>query len=144
MDIATLIQYMGGGKLSFGMSQKFGLPSASTIRRSAKVPSFRVSVGIPTREEILANISLFLDPAIKPKPVFHALMVQLPGNILELDNIAIDPSCRYCNKTNSILGICREHGSRVNLKVDSIESVEAVSDALMPGAENKVCYGHKP
>lgn len=120
-----------------------GLASVSTVQRSQPIPRLLPSIGVPSREEIDANIASFFDPAIKP-PKSYPDCTSLPGNIIMFDGVAVETKCRYCPRRNAILGLCREHASRVNTQVDSVESIENVRNALAetdPKSTTKVCFG---
>ncbi|KAJ7025828.1 hypothetical protein C8F04DRAFT_1046127 [Mycena alexandri] len=142
LDVGFLVKAIGGPRLLYALSKSHGLPSATTIRRHKKNPKLLPSIGIPTREEISANIASFLDPDIKPPPQ-PLEGGGLPGNVLMFDGIALETKCRYCPYRNAILGLCREHSHLVNTSVESLESVEDVRCALQKDKKEsgKVCFG---
>ncbi|KAJ7850933.1 hypothetical protein B0H14DRAFT_2581744 [Mycena olivaceomarginata] len=128
-------------RLLYALQKSHGLASVSTVRRYQKIPKLVASIGIPTKEEINANISSFLAPEIKPPP--KCINGHIPGNILMVDGVALETKCRYCPYRDAILGLCREHSHHVNTKVDSLESVEEVRAALAEDIKDpgKVCFG---
>lgn len=141
MDLSFLVKSIGGPKLLYALQKSHGLASVSTVKRNNRIPRLVSSIGVPTMEEINANIHSFFDPDIKPPPVQRP-GIALPGNILMIDGVALETKCRYCPIRDSILGLCREHSHRVNTKVESLESVENVRTALFNGSEEtKVCFG---
>ncbi|KAJ6546388.1 hypothetical protein DFH09DRAFT_927315, partial [Mycena vulgaris] len=142
MDISFLTKAIGGPRLLYALQKSHGLASVSTIKRDKKIPCLVPSIGIPTQEEISANISSFLNPDIKPPPQ-PLPGGALPGNVLMFDGLALETKCRYCPYRNAILGLCREHSHRVDTQVDSLESVENVRLALQKDAKDpgKVCFG---
>ncbi|KAF8135316.1 hypothetical protein K438DRAFT_1640163 [Mycena galopus ATCC 62051] len=141
MDLSFLVKSIGGPKLLYALQKSHGLASVSTVKRNNKIPRLVTSIGAPTLEDINANIASFFDPEIKPPPLQRP-GIALAGNILMLDGVSLETKCRYCPDRNSILGLCREHSHRVNTKVESLESVENVRNALFNGSEEtKVCFG---
>ncbi|KAJ7023838.1 hypothetical protein C8F04DRAFT_969797 [Mycena alexandri] len=143
LDVGWLVKAIGGPRLLYALSKSHGLPSATTVRKHKKIPKLLPSVGMPTKEEISANIASFLDPDIKPAPQPLSEGGQLPGNVLMFDGIALETKCRYCPYRNAILGLCREHLHLVNTSLDSLESVEDVRLALQKDKKEsgKVCFG---
>lgn len=142
LDISFLVKAIGGPRLLYALQKSYGLASVSTVQRSQPIPRLLPSIGVPTKEEIDHNISSFFNPEIKPVKSYPGC-TGLPGNVLMFDGVALETKCRYCPRRNAILGLCREHASRVNTTVDSLESVETVRKALAedPKSENKVCFG---
>ncbi|KAJ7683107.1 hypothetical protein B0H17DRAFT_1160967 [Mycena rosella] len=142
MDISFLTKAIGGPRLLYTLQKSHGLASISTVRRDKKIPHLLPSIGIPTQEEISANISSFLNPDIKPPPQ-PLPGGALSGNVLMFDGLALETKCCYCPYRNTILGLCREHAHRVDTQVDSLESVENVRLALQKDAKDpgKVCFG---
>ncbi|KZW01881.1 hypothetical protein EXIGLDRAFT_590650, partial [Exidia glandulosa HHB12029] len=47
--------------------------------------------------------------------------------------VKINCGCRWCPKTNSILGTCREHSGDLTLRFESINEVQLLCDALETG-----------
>ena len=119
-NVSFLVKALGGPRLLYALQRSHGLSSWRTVRRHVKIPKLIPSIGVPSSDEIRKNIASFYDPSVKPhaKPTQASL---LPGNVAMFDGIALDTRCRYCPERDSILGLCREHSHRVNLKVDSIE-----------------------
>ncbi|KAK7020913.1 hypothetical protein R3P38DRAFT_3548264 [Favolaschia claudopus] len=143
LDISFLVKAIGGPKLLYALQKALGLASVSTIRRRHRVPKLLPSLATPTPEEVHANIQAFFSPDIKPPPSFPNCS-ELPGNIMMFDGVALEGRPRYCPDRDAILGLCREHSNRVNLKVDSLESVEQVRKALGETdkkSTTRVCYG---
>jgi hypothetical protein len=89
MDISFLAKAIGGPWLLYALQKSHGLASLSMVKRHKKIPKLMASIGIPTRTEIWANISSFLDPEIKPAPT-NPGGGELPGNVLMFDGIALE------------------------------------------------------
>ncbi|KAJ7240291.1 hypothetical protein C8J57DRAFT_1478255 [Mycena rebaudengoi] len=138
MDIAFLSKAIGGPRLLYALQKSHGFASLSTVKRHKKIPKLVASIGVPTRTDIWANISSFLDPEIKPAPTNPGA-----GNVLMFDGIALETRCRYCPDRDAVSGLCREHSHRVNTTVDSLESIENIRQALQKDKKDpgKVCFG---
>ncbi|KLO07944.1 hypothetical protein SCHPADRAFT_1001296 [Schizopora paradoxa] len=144
LDVSFLVRAIGGPRLLFALNKSHGLLSIRTINRNFKVPHLVPSQAVPTVKEIHDNIKSFLAEEVKKPPPIPEL-----GNTLMFDGIALETKCRYCHTRNVIIGVCREHASRVNLSVDDWESVENVRKALfqemLPEGERddkkRICFG---
>jgi hypothetical protein len=47
-----------------------------------------------------------------------------------LDEIAVEKRVRWDSKTNSLLGICREHGYKTSMTFESINDVDVLYKSL--------------
>ncbi|KAK7041233.1 hypothetical protein R3P38DRAFT_2768597 [Favolaschia claudopus] len=122
LDISFLVKAIGGPKLLYALQKALGLTSVSTIRRRHRVPKLLPSLATPTSEEVHANIQAFFCPDIKPPPKFPNCS-ELPGNVMMFDGVALEGRPRYCPDRDAILGLCREHSSRmgpIDWKVSSV------------------------
>lgn len=124
LDIAYLVKAIGGPALLHSMGRTFGLPPSTTTMCNKCVPHLLPSVARPTKDEIFYNINTFFGPEAIPEP--H----KASGFCMMVDDVALDPSVAFLREQNKFLGICREHGSRCDLIVRNIESIDAVADAL--------------
>ncbi|KAJ7831529.1 hypothetical protein B0H14DRAFT_3143147 [Mycena olivaceomarginata] len=82
-------------------------PGISTLRSHTILPA---SPGIPTQAEIEASIDSCSDG--EPEPTGPPIIVH---HILMLDEIVVEQRPRWDDKTNMILGTCRECSHRVSL-----------------------------
>jgi hypothetical protein len=141
LDIAFLVKAIGGPRLLYALGKSHGLASWRTVNRHLKIPKLLPSVGVPSADEISHNISSFYSPDVRP-PLEHPPSGILPGVSLMFDGVALETRCRHCPERDQILGLCREHSHRVNLKVDNVESVEIVRNRLdSQDLKTKVCFG---
>ncbi|KIM86980.1 hypothetical protein PILCRDRAFT_4223 [Piloderma croceum F 1598] len=142
LDIALLVKSIGGPCLLYSLQKSQGFASWKTVGCHHNIPRLLPSIGIPSADEISSNISSFFDLSAKPQPT-SAQNGFLPGNIVTVDEIALETRCRYCPKHDSILGLCREHSHNVDTKVISLDSVEKVRVALFESQDDttKVCFG---
>jgi hypothetical protein len=107
LDIAFLVKSIGGPRLLYALQKSHGLPSVSTVQRYQRIPRLRPSIGHPKAEDIAENMSSFFAADIKPPPTWPCKISagKLPGNILMFDGIALEPKCRYNQRSAS--GRCR-------------------------------------
>lgn len=140
-DIAFLVKAIAGPRLLYSLNKLHGFASTTTVQRSTKVPRLLSSLGIPSANEICANMTAFLDPSVKPHPK-PSPSGKLPGNIVMFDGIALESKCRYCPQRDSVVGLCREHSKNVDPRVESFLAIEKIRTALFEGTEStKVCFG---
>ncbi|KAF6753825.1 hypothetical protein DFP72DRAFT_1069028 [Ephemerocybe angulata] len=142
LDLALIVKALGGPRLLFALQKAHGLPSESTLRRRQHIPTLLASIGVPTAAEVDANIEMFCNPDMRPPPPPLPSGKQY-GNVAMFDGIATETRCSYCPRTNKVLGLCREHGHRVDTSVTSLEAVEKIRKALFTpeSEEEKVCFG---
>ncbi len=124
-DIAFLIKALGGPRLLFALQKEEGYPSPTTLRRRKPIPEIIVSTHAPAASEFEPNISGFLGKGGR-RPMKNPLI----GQVLMMDGVALEESCRFDLKRNCILGLCREHSADIKLTVDKFEDVEGVADSL--------------
>jgi hypothetical protein len=128
-DIAFLVKAIGGPRLLYALSQSHGLPSARSIFRDRRVPTLVPSVAVPTPIEVRANIDAFFDPSVKPAPD-PLSSGMLPGHILMVDGIAIEPKPRYDSTRDCMLGFARETVSNITTSLEHPEAIEQARQAL--------------
>ena len=128
VDLAYLTQSIGGPRLLFAMNRSFNLPSYRSLMRRQKVPVLAPSVSSPSFPEVNENIEHFFCEQQQPTTATC-------GHSLLVDGVALEEKCRYLRSTDSIVGICREHGSTLDPHVQSQESLADIEDAL---------HGEKP
>lgn len=124
VDLAYLTQSIGGPRLLFAMNSSLNLPSYRSLMRRQKVPVMIPSISVPTQTEVNENIGHFFCEQQRPRDMPAC------GHSLLLDGVALEEKCRYLRSVDSILGVCREHGGGLDLRVLSAESVLAVDAAL--------------
>lgn len=96
--------------------------------RRQRVPVLTPSISTPSFSEVNENLKHFFCEEQQPNTVTC-------GHSLLVDGVALEEKCRYLRSTDTIVGICREHGSALDLRVRSQESLTDVEDAL---------HGEKP
>ncbi|KAF9778154.1 hypothetical protein BJ322DRAFT_1147952 [Thelephora terrestris] len=88
-----------------------------------KVPVLAPSISTPTLLEVNENISHFFCEHQQPTTTTC-------GHSLLVDGVALEEKCRYLRSTDSVVGICREHGSALDPRVRSQEALADIEDTL--------------
>ncbi|KAH6906287.1 hypothetical protein BKA70DRAFT_1497860 [Coprinopsis sp. MPI-PUGE-AT-0042] len=65
-DITLIAKALGGPRLLYALQKAYGLPSQTTLRNHQRIPTMLTSVGVPTKDEVKANIQTFFQPDVKP------------------------------------------------------------------------------
>ncbi len=124
-----LLWRLGGERLASIRHRALGLPAVNMLRRHTVISPLIVSPGQPTLKEVSENVKSSFGPTagvLKEKKVVH--------QILMFDEIKVEERPRWCARTNNILGICREHGSRVGLQFTAKEDVEVLLENVKSGS----------
>jgi hypothetical protein len=121
---ALLFLRLGGAQVADVAHCIFGTPSVSTIRTRTIVPQILTSPSFPTHHEIENNIAACF------KGVLDILRVSTPHGILMFDEIAIEKRPRWDDKSNKILGVCREHGQDTSLEFVSEDDLQTLWEEL--------------
>jgi len=123
IDLACLVQSIGGPRLLFALNRALGLPSYTNLMRQQKVPVLVPSVSIPAFLEVNENIGHFFCEEQQPTTA-------ICGHSLLIDDVAIEEKARYLRSNDSILGVWQEHGSTLDLHLRSQEILNDIEDAL--------------
>ena len=127
---ALLFLRLGGARVADIAHHIFGTPSARTIRTRTSVPQIISSPSFPTCDEIQCNIvasfkGLLDGLGISGQKMLHAVAM--------FDELAVEKRPRWDDKSNKVLGICREHGRGTSLEFASEEDLETLWDELGGG-----------
>jgi hypothetical protein len=127
---ALLFLHLGGACVADIAHHIFGTPSAQTIHTHTTVPQIIPLPSFPTCEEIQCNITASFEGlldglGISGQKMLHAVAV--------FDELAIEKWPRWDDKSNKVLGICREHGSGMSLEFTNEDDLETLWDELGSG-----------
>ncbi|KAJ7790692.1 hypothetical protein B0H13DRAFT_2245687 [Mycena leptocephala] len=128
MMLGLLILRLGGARLAGIVHRAKGLPGLSTLRKNTIIRPLRASAGMPTVEEIEANI----EGCAEGEPAYTGPPVTV-HRVLMLDEIAVEQRPRWDDKTNKIVGACRECSSRVSLELNTAADLELFFNTLDDG-----------
>ncbi|KZV81507.1 hypothetical protein EXIGLDRAFT_779657 [Exidia glandulosa HHB12029] len=140
LDVSCLAAELGGPRLLYALGRSHGFLSKRTVRKHMFIPRLLPSIAVPTKLEIDTNIASFLDIEVTPTPLplDPDVSTCLPGHIMMIDGVAIEPRAGYCSRRNHAVGLSRETAGRVDTEVSSLEKVEAMRTALQ---EQRVRFG---
>jgi hypothetical protein len=130
---ALLFLCLGGARVADVAHRIFGTPSVSTIRTCTIVPQILASPSFPMLYEIEHNIAACFEG------VLDNLGVSALHGILMFDEIAIEKRPRWDDKSNRILGVCREHGRDTSLEFVSEEDLQILWEELGCGKIHLAC-----
>ncbi|KAF7426548.1 hypothetical protein PC9H_008917 [Pleurotus ostreatus] len=133
LDIAMLIRHYGGRKCLFAMSKALGLPSLSTLNRSAQWSPILPCTGDPQLPLLLANLEASFPCDISPLPTPS-------GYCLQIDGVAIRRNVRWIRRLDSIGGLCREHVDDLDISMRTHDTTMRTWEAVH-GNEPTCHYG---
>ncbi|TFY53533.1 hypothetical protein EVG20_g10072 [Dentipellis fragilis] len=127
---ALLFLRLGGARVADIAHRIFGTPATSTIRQRTSIPLLLSSPSTPTLSEIRHNVeATFQD--------MSGLLTGSPGSamhaVLMFDELATEKRPRWDDKTNKILGICRECGKGRCLDFSSMDDLQLLFEDLEKG-----------
>ena len=123
-----LLWRLGGARVASIAHKSLGLPSQSTLRRRTVVAPIIASPGQPTKQEVQKNASACFESLVN---VVESLGVV--HQVLMLDELKTEERPRWDDKTNMILGPCREHSKNTSLEFNSKHEAELLIDAIQAG-----------
>jgi hypothetical protein len=124
---ALLFLRLGGARVADIAHHIFGTPSVQTIRTRTSVPHIIPSPSFPTRNEIQRNIVASFEGLLDGLGVSGQKMLHA---VAMFDELAIEKRPRWDDKSNKVLGICREHGRDTSLEFTAEEDLETLWDEL--------------
>ncbi|KAJ7714055.1 hypothetical protein B0H16DRAFT_1899230 [Mycena metata] len=120
---------LGGSRLADILHRALGLPGLTTLRKHTVIRPLRASPGLPTIAEVEENIDAYTvgeDLPTGPPRIVHRVVM--------LDEIAVERRARWDDdKTNMILGACREHSANVPLEFGDMADLELFFKELQAG-----------
>ncbi|KAJ7083913.1 hypothetical protein C8R43DRAFT_1082866 [Mycena crocata] len=118
----------GGARLADILHRALGLPGLTTLRKHTVIRPLRASPGLPTIAEIVENIDAYTDGEdvpTGPPTIIHQVAMA--------DELHIDKRPRWDDKTNMILGACREHADQTSLEFQQMADAEVFFQDLHDG-----------
>ena len=128
-DLQTLLFLrLGGQRVAEIAHRMFGIPSPSTVRRRTTIPPLICSASYPLEVELMKNLKAAFEnllPALAGRKMIHIVFM--------IDEIAQEKRPRWCDRTNRILGCCREHTKRRCMEFNSVADVEVLLQDVVQG-----------
>jgi hypothetical protein len=113
---AFLIWKLGGCSAANIANHTLGVPSIDTARRHVSTTPLVTSAGMPTTDEINANLAICFE-----HPSQGAHRGRIIGMTMPIDEIKLQERLRWDPRTNMILGVCREHGGECVLEFHTMD-----------------------
>ncbi|KAF8188597.1 hypothetical protein K438DRAFT_2146607, partial [Mycena galopus ATCC 62051] len=127
--LGLLILRLGGARLAEILHRAKGLPGITTLRKNTVIRPLRASVKSPPQvEEIEENIEGCMQGEAEstgPPVILHRGLM--------LDEMATEKRPRWDDKTNNILGACRECSHKISLQLNSAADLEVFFKSLDDG-----------
>ena len=128
-DMQTLLFLrLGGQRVADIAHRMFGIPAPSTVRRHTMIPPLICSPSYPLVKDLETNLEAAFDslsPALAAREKYHV--------VLMLDEIAQETCPRWCDRTNQMLGWCREHTKGRCMDFNSIADAELLFQDMVSG-----------
>ena len=123
-----LLWCLGGARVAGIAHRALNLPSLSMLRRRTILPPIVPSPGQPVKTEVEKNIvACFegIEEVVESQGMVH--------QVLMLDELKVEERPRWDDKSNMILGICREHGSHTSLEYTSRAEADMLMESIRAG-----------
>ncbi|KAJ7716441.1 hypothetical protein B0H16DRAFT_1339048, partial [Mycena metata] len=123
--VGLCVLRLGGARLADILHCALGLPGLTTLRKHSIIRPLRAPPGMPTISEIEQNIDAYTaGEAVPTGPT------RIVHRVIMLDEIAVEKRARWDDKTNMILGACREHCHNVPLEFCDLTDAETFFQAV--------------
>ena len=106
----------------------FGIPTPSTVRRRTVIPPLICSASYPLEVELVKNLKAVFEnllPALAIQKTTHVVFM--------IDEIAQEKRPRWCDRTNKILGFCREHTKKRCMEFNGVADAEVLMQDVAQG-----------
>ncbi|KAG6819279.1 hypothetical protein H0H93_013480 [Arthromyces matolae] len=125
LDLAYLAKALGGPKLLYALSKAEGYPSKRTLSKHRQPISICGSLKRPSNDDFEYNLvnvlgQLSISGGKGPKQ-------------LMVDDVALDERVRWESNRDVVLGYCREHSDKFDLKPKDQYSMEVLKNARIEG-----------
>ena len=124
---ALLFLRLGGARVAEIAHRIFGTPSVSVIRTRTTIPQILPSPGFPTHSELEQNIAACFKGLLD---ILGTSGQNTAHGVLMFDELAVEKQPRWDDKSNKVLGVCREHGRGTSLEFTSEDDLDVLWDEL--------------
>jgi hypothetical protein len=111
---AFLMWKLGGRSAANIAYRTLGVPHIDTARRHISTTPLVTSAGMPTIDEINANLAIGFEHQ-------ECYGDRIIGMTMPIDEIKLQERLRWDPRTNMILGVCREHGDKCVLEFRTMD-----------------------
>ncbi|TFK58449.1 hypothetical protein BDN72DRAFT_739650, partial [Pluteus cervinus] len=116
---------LGGARVAEIGHRALDLPSLSTLRRRTLIPQILPSTYFPTVAEIERNVDACFS-GISGVVAEHNVVHQ----VLMVDELKVEERPRWNPGTNTIFGVCREHGHQTSLVFNGKDDVDMLAECI--------------
>jgi hypothetical protein len=124
-----LLWRLGGARLAGIGHRALNLPSNSTLHQCKVIPPLTVSPSFPTSQEVEENIKNMFAPIASVLEAAEDIVHQ----VLMFDELKVEERPRYDEKSNKMLGVCREHAKNASLEFASEREVQLLLESVKKG-----------
>jgi len=117
---------LGGAQVADIAHRIFGTPAVSTIRRRTIIPQIAASPSFPASYEIGCNIAASFKSICDILGASVESTQKMLHTVIMFDEISVERRLRWDDKTNKVLGVCREHGQDTNLEFNSEDDLQTL------------------
>jgi hypothetical protein len=117
---------LGGARIAEIAHRSLSTPGVSTLRRHTGTRPLRPSPSTPSLMEISHNIEV----SFNQSGGTDGKTLTNTGYVLMFDKLKVEQRPRWDDRTNKLVGICREHSHNLGLEFCTIHEVEALLDAI--------------
>ncbi|KAI9430613.1 hypothetical protein H4582DRAFT_1823847 [Lactarius indigo] len=129
-DLQTLLLLrLRGQRVAEIAHRMFGIPAPSAVHHRTLIPPPICSVSCPLEVELVSNLKAAFEDLLPALAVRWAIHV-----VLMIDEIAQERQPRWCDRTNKIIGCCREHTKRRCMEFNSIADAELLLQDVARGS----------
>lgn len=125
---ALLLWRLGGARVAEIAHKSLALPSLRTVCRMSTMTPLIASIGHPTSLDVEHNttacISMISDPEL-------LAMSNVVHQSLLFDELKSEERVRWDERTNNIVGICREHGHKASLSFTSKHEADLLLEKVL-------------
>ncbi|KAF8308702.1 hypothetical protein DL93DRAFT_2219257 [Clavulina sp. PMI_390] len=123
-----LMLKIGSSRVAEIAHRAYSDPSVSTIRQWHISTPLVSCPGFPTSKDVCLNISSSF-PSSGPF-AYQPEQVRKSGYVLMIDELKVEERRRWDPKTNSFIGLCREHAGSHSLEFATLEDLEQLDEGL--------------
>lgn len=134
---AYLIYKLGGRAAANIAHRSLGTPSIDATKRHILTAPLQSSSGFPTVTELCSNLSICYPPRPQDPGLDEPQRIQ--GMTMAVDELKLQERLRWDPHSNQILGVCREHGSRLGVCALEFRSI-VQADAVLTSLKEKVIH----
>jgi hypothetical protein len=117
---------LGGARVADIAHRIFGTPSVSVIRSCTTIPQILPSPSFLTHSELEQNIVSCFEGLLD----ILGTSGQNTHAVLMFDELAVEKRPRWDDRSNKVLGVCREHGRGTSLEFTSEDDLHALWEEI--------------